>query len=90
MATIENDLSRLSDGEIRKRIEQARRSATRSSRPMSREIVRDGEGGRDLARLECAGDDFKAAKAELARRAGAKDDPSGPLRRSSPAASADE
>ena len=71
MATIENDLSRLSDGEIRKRIEQATKVRNEIEKADSLEIVRAGKADETLARLQSAGDTFKAAKATLARR-GAK------------------
>lgn len=66
------DLTRLSESEIRKQMEAARKVADEIAASDDREVVRSGRADAVLARLEAAGDTFTAAKAELARRAQAE------------------
>jgi hypothetical protein len=72
MAAIEDDLSRLSEQEIRERIKQGLKVRDEIGKADSHEVVRSGKAGEYLSRLESAGNTYKAAKAELARRAEAK------------------
>ena len=58
MARIENDLSRLSDGEIRKRIDQATKVHNEIEKADSHEVVRSGKADEYLSRLESAGNDL--------------------------------
>ncbi len=68
------DLTKMSDQALQKEIEQATKVRSEIEKADSREIVRAGKADETLARLQAAGDTFKAAKAELARRAEGKRD----------------